>query len=74
MGSIRPSFVKRTATELVKKYYDQFTNDFYKNRDKLLQLTDMGIKTSDGKILKNHKRMVNIIAGYITRYWKHYKP
>ena len=72
MGNIRPTFVKRVAIELVKKYPDRFTGDFYQNRDAVARLTDLGIKDGD-KIRIERKRLLNMIAGYVTRYRLRYE-
>ena len=72
MGNIRPTFVKRVAIELVKKYPEQFTGDFYHNRDMVMKLTDLGIK--DGETLRvERKRLLNMIAGYVTTYRLRYE-
>ncbi|MBI5001372.1 MAG: 30S ribosomal protein S17e [Euryarchaeota archaeon] len=57
MGNIRPTYIKRVAVELVKRYPDQFTLDFQHNKEKVDELTDVTIKA-----------MRNKIAGYVTRY------
>jgi small subunit ribosomal protein S17e len=62
MGNIRPTYIKRVAIELVKRYPDQFTSDFDHNKDKVTELTDVTIKN-----------MRNKIAGYVTRYRLHYE-
>ena len=48
------------ATELVRKYPEQFTNDFEHNKQKVAELTDV-----------RSNMMRNRIAGYVTRYRKH---
>ncbi len=60
MGNIRPTYIKRVATELVRRYPEQFTDDFEHNKMKVSELTDV-IST----------KMRNRIAGYVTRYRKH---
>lgn len=62
MGSIRQTYIKRVAIELVKKFPDEFTNDYEHNKQKVQELTD--VKTS---------RLRNRIAGYVTRFRKHYE-
>jgi small subunit ribosomal protein S17e len=62
MGNIRPTYIKRVAIELVKKYNDQFTDDFEHNKKKVEELTDV-----------RYKGMRNRIAGYITRFRKRYE-
>jgi small subunit ribosomal protein S17e len=69
MGRIRQTYIKRVAIELIAKYGDQFTGDFYENREKVKQYTDLVVRDGDKeKIL--YKRMLNRIAGYVTRYKK----
>ena len=60
MGNIRPTYIKRVATELVRKYPGEFTDDFEHNKKKVAELTNV---TTPG--------MRNRIAGYVTRYRKH---
>jgi len=60
LGNIRPTYIKRVATELVRKYPEQFTNDFEHNKQKVAELTDV-----------RSNMMRNRIAGYVTRYRKH---
>ena len=57
MGNIRPTYIKRVAIDLIKKYDDKFTNDFQHNKKMVAELTDVGSVT-----------MRNRIAGYITRH------
>ena len=59
MGNIRPSNIKRVARELVDRYDDMFNGDFDHNKVVVSKLAD--IKT---------KRVRNLLAGYVTRYWK----
>ncbi len=59
MGNIRPTYIKRVALELVKKYPKAFNADFENNKVLVTRLTDV-YSTS----------MRNRIAGYITRYWQ----
>ncbi len=59
MGNIRPTYIKRVAIELVKRYPDEFNEDFEHNKQKVQELTD---------VLTPHLR--NRIAGYVTRYKK----
>lgn len=61
MGNIRPTYIKRVAIELVKKYPDHFTEDFEHNKKQVAELTD--VKATG---------MVNRIAGYVTRFRTHY--
>lgn len=62
MGSIRQTYIKRVAIELVKKFPEEFTNDYEHNKQKVQELTN--VKTS---------RLRNRIAGYVTRFRKHYE-
>jgi len=62
MGNIRPTYIKRVAIELVKKYPDKFNADFQHNKEAVEQTTD----------ITNHK-LRNRIAGYVTRFRKHYE-
>ena len=57
MGNIRPTYIKRIAKELVKKYPDEFVaGDFQHNKEKVSELTDV-----QSKMLRNR------VAGYVTR-------
>ena len=57
LGNIRPTYIKRIARELIKKYPDKFVaSDFQHNKEKVSELTDV-----ESKILRNR------VAGYITR-------
>jgi len=60
LGNIRPTYIKRVATELVRRYPEQFTDDFEHNKKKVAELTDV-----------RSNMMRNRIAGYVTRYRKH---
>jgi len=62
MGNIRPTYIKRVAIELVHKYPDRFTNDYQHNKEMVGKLTDV-----------RSVSMRNKIAGYVTRYRKHYE-
>lgn len=58
MGNIRPTYIKRVAIELVKKYPEEFsTEDYDKNKKKVEELTNV-----DSNMMRNK------IAGYIMRY------
>ena len=59
MGSIKPTYIKRIALELLEKHPDLFTIDFEENKKKVNEMTDMTSKT-----------MRNRVAGYITRRMK----
>lgn len=69
MGNIRQTYIKRVAIELIRHYPDDFTGDFAKNKQKVLELTDLGV-TVDGKLQVTHKKLANRIAGYSVRYVK----
>ncbi|HID71947.1 MAG TPA: 30S ribosomal protein S17e [Thermoplasmata archaeon] len=63
MGKIRPTYIKRVATELVDKFPDEFNEDFEHNKKLVEYLTDI-----PSALYRNR------IAGYATTYWKrHYK-
>lgn len=57
MGNIRPTFIKRSAIEVLKRYPDQFTDDFDENKVMLDRIADI-----------QSKSLRNKVAGYITRY------
>ena len=59
MGNIRPTYIKRVAIDLVKRYNDRFSDDFEKNKAVVDELTD--VKTS---VFRNR------VAGYVTTYRK----
>lgn len=63
MGNIRPTYIKRVAIELVRRFPDEFNEDFEHNKLKVNQMTDVSTIT-----------MRNRIAGYVTRYRKNYEP
>ena len=62
MGKIRPTYIKRVAIELVKKYNERFTEDFQHNKKVVAELTDV-----------QSISMRNKIAGYVTSYRKNYE-
>jgi len=57
MGNIRPTYIKRVAIELVRRFPEAFNKDFEHNKAKVTELTDVGASV-----------MRNRIAGYVTRY------
>jgi len=59
MGNIRPFNIKHIARELVDDYGDKFNGDFDHNKKVVSELTDV-----------QTKRLRNMLAGYVTRYWK----
>jgi small subunit ribosomal protein S17e len=62
LGNIRPTYIKRIATELIKRYPTEFTDDFEHNKKKVQELTDVSTAT-----------LRNRIAGYLTRFRKYYE-
>jgi small subunit ribosomal protein S17e len=56
MGNIRPTYIKRVALELVRKYPRAFSADFENNKILVEKLTDV-----------YSTAMRNQIAGYIVR-------
>ncbi len=69
MGNIRQTYIKRVAIELIRHYPESFGGDFAQNKQKVLELTDLGVSV-DGKTHVTHKKLANRIAGYATRYMK----
>jgi small subunit ribosomal protein S17e len=67
MGNIRQTYIKRVAIELIRLHPDAFGGDFAHNKQKVLELTDLGVVV-DGKLQVTHKKLANRIAGYTTRY------
>jgi len=57
LGNIRPTYIKRVAIELVKRFPDRFTADYELNKKLVQELTDV-----------RYPEMRNKIAGYVTRY------
>jgi small subunit ribosomal protein S17e len=56
MGSVKPSYIKNFALELLDTHQDTFGLDFEQNKLKVSEYTDIKNKT-----------IRNRIAGYITR-------
>jgi small subunit ribosomal protein S17e len=54
--AIKPAYVKKTATLLLERYSDAFNDDFERNKDIVVELTNV-----------ESKEVRNRIAGYITR-------
>ncbi len=69
MGNIRQTYIKRVAIELIRHYPESFTGDFAHNKQKVLELTDLGVPF-EGHFRVTHKKLANRIAGYATRYVK----
>jgi len=59
MGRIKPTFIKRTAIELVNRYPELFTEDFELNKRLVKEVAEI-----------DSKEFVNKVAGYITHYKK----
>jgi len=59
LGKIRPTYIKRIAEDLVKKFPDRFTTDFEANKKAVGELADI-----------TTVKMRNRIAGYVTRTCK----
>jgi len=62
MGNIRPTYIKRVAIELVKKYPDKFNDEFQHNKEMVSEVTDI-----------TDVKMRNRVAGYLTRFRKTYE-
>jgi small subunit ribosomal protein S17e len=56
LGKIRPTYIKRIAEDLVRKFPDKFTNDFETNKKMVAELADV-----------TTVKMRNRIAGYVVR-------
>jgi len=56
MGSVKPSYIKNFAIDLLNKYQSSFGTDFEQNKLKVSEYTDIKNKT-----------IRNRVAGYITR-------
>ncbi|RDD52463.1 30S ribosomal protein S17e [Nanoarchaeota archaeon NZ13-N] len=56
MGRILHGKFRKAAEEILKKYEEFFTGDYYKNRKILEEVSNIP-----------SKRLRNLIAGYITR-------
>lgn len=59
MGRIRPTSIKRIAREVVKKYRDQLSTDYYKNREFLVTILRF-----------SNERLRNRVSGYVTTLMK----
>ena len=62
MGNIRPTYIKRVAIELIKRHPDKFTDDYQHNKKMVAEITDI-----------QNVKMRNRVAGYLTRFRKHYE-
>jgi len=63
MGRIRPTYIKRVAIELLRRFPEHFTNDFEQCKAKVGELTDV-----------KYIGMRNRIAGYVVRYRRAHPP
>ena len=59
MGSIRSTYIKRVAIELLAKHPEKFTDSYDDNKKVVGELTNVSTI-----------KMRNRIAGYLTRYRK----
>ena len=62
MGRVRQKDIKRTAAEIVRRYRDELTGDFKKNREFLNDILKV-----EGKFMRNR------ISGYVTHLLKRKK-
>ena len=69
MGSIRQTYIKRVAIDLIRHYPESFNGDFAHNKEKVLELTDLRVDVN-GTPTVVYKKLANRIAGYATRYVK----
>jgi len=56
MGSVKPSYIKNFAKELLRTYKGYFTEDFEDNKFKVSEYTNI-----------KDKGIRNRVAGYVTR-------
>lgn len=56
MGNIRPTYIKRSAMELIKRYPDRLTDDFEQNKKVLSEIAHF-----------QSQSLRNKVAGYIIR-------
>jgi small subunit ribosomal protein S17e len=56
MGKVRSTLIKRTARDMARKHPERFKHDFYHNKNALGDL-----------LIFPSKRMLNLVAGYLTR-------
>lgn len=56
MGRIKTQLVKRVTLELFDKHKDDFTADFYENKNKVRNMADF-----------SSKKLLNVVSGYVTR-------
>ncbi len=56
MGRIKTSLVKRIGERIYEQYKDKFSDDFERNKEIVKQILPI-----------HSKKMINVVAGYITR-------
>ena len=54
MGNIRPTFIKRTAIEILKRYPDEFNDDFQHNKEAVNRLAILSLIIGAGAILTGY--------------------
>ena len=59
MGRIKTSQIKRVSNDLVDNHFDEFTEEFQKNKEVVEKYADIP-----------SKKLRNIITGYVTRLVK----
>lgn len=59
MGAIRPTLVKTVARQIFDQYEDSLGKDFGKNKEIVEKV-----------IPEASKKLRNLVAGYVTTYWK----
>ncbi|MBS3107968.1 30S ribosomal protein S17e [Candidatus Woesearchaeota archaeon] len=59
MGRIRPTLIKRTASQLVKQHRKEFSEEFEKNKSLVSGFADIP-----------SKKLRNVVAGYVTHLIK----
>lgn len=61
--AIKPAYVKKTATLLLERYPEAFTEDFEQNKESVETLTNI-----------ESKGVRNRVAGYVTRKQRTVQP
>lgn len=56
LGTIKPTYIKTIALDLLREYTDEFSGNFDTNKQLVTQFTDI-----------KSKKIRNRVAGYITR-------
>ncbi|MEM0128222.1 MAG: 30S ribosomal protein S17e [Thermoplasmatales archaeon] len=59
MGSIRPTLVKTAARQVYQEYEQELNNEFQHNKEIVSKV-----------IPGASKKLRNLVAGYVTTYWK----